>query len=122
MDVARDVMVEREGDGWLWSALVMQGFAERLRGRRGRPRTWPTTVFPRCRSVHTVGMDHELDVAFVDGEGQVLEVARGVGPHRLLTRPEADWVMERAAAQDRWVTEGDRVRLRGMEDGDGWDR
>lgn len=117
--MADDAVVERVEDGWIWSALVLKGFMERFKGRRGWPATWPTAVFPRCRSIHSLGMDHALDVAFVDGEGEVLKVVRSLGPNRIRTCPHASWVMERLAAGDCWVKQGDKVRILGMEEKDG---
>lgn len=38
---------------------------------------------PRCRSVHTFGMRYALDLFWLDGEGRVVRVDRGVPPRRL---------------------------------------
>ena len=39
-------------------------------------------LLPGCRSVHTFGMLVAVDVLFLDAEGQVIEVRRGVPPRR----------------------------------------
>jgi uncharacterized membrane protein (UPF0127 family) len=40
-------------------------------------------LLPRCRSVHTVGMQHAIDVVFVDRDQRVCRVAT-VAPRRLV--------------------------------------
>jgi uncharacterized membrane protein (UPF0127 family) len=59
--------------------------------------------FPRCRSVHTFGMRFALDVAFLDGHGRTIRIARGVPPRRILFSRRARAVVElpaRAACDD----------------------
>ena len=51
-------------------------------------------LIPRCRSIHTFGMRFPLDIAFLDAEGRVLEIRRGVPPGRIATRPDACAVLE----------------------------
>jgi len=55
---------------WLTRLL---GLAFLLRHRAGAG-----LLIPRCRSVHTFGMRFPLDVLFLDGEGRVIELRRGV--------------------------------------------
>jgi uncharacterized protein len=54
-------------------------------------------LIPRCRSVHTFGMRFALDVAFLDSEGRVLRVERGVPPNRVLACRGAVAVLEAPA-------------------------
>jgi uncharacterized membrane protein (UPF0127 family) len=65
---------------------VARAFRTRLRGLawRRRPQAGPGLLIPRCSSVHTFGMRFELDVFFLDGDGQVLSVRRQVPPRRVL--------------------------------------
>jgi uncharacterized protein len=51
-------------------------------------------LIPRCRSVHTIGMLFELDLVFLDSDGRVVELRRGVPPRRLIRCPGAMAVLE----------------------------
>ena len=53
--------------------------------------------FERCRSVHTVGMRFALDLVWLDGDGSVVRLDRGVGPRRVRTCLRARSVIEVAA-------------------------
>jgi uncharacterized membrane protein (UPF0127 family) len=57
-------------------------------------RAGPGLLIPRCRSVHTIGMRFPLDLLFLDGEGGVLELHRGVPPGRFIRCPGAMAVLE----------------------------
>lgn len=83
----------------------------RLRGLLGRApdRSWH--VLAPCNDVHTFGMGHELDVAFIDAEGRVLAVHRQVGKGRRLRCSQAAATVERFARGDPWLMPGDRVGL-----------
>lgn len=61
-----------------------------------------------CNSVHTVLMTYAIDVAFVDREGQVLKLVRGLKPYRAAACWGAHGVVEFAAgvAGMRGVTTG----------------
>jgi uncharacterized membrane protein (UPF0127 family) len=72
-------------------------------------------VFPRTRSVHTVGMRFPIDVAFCDCDLVVLAVVR-VSPMRLaMPRRRGRAVVEaQAGAFERWgLRVGDHLELRG---------
>jgi len=63
---------------------VADTFASRLRGLLGRD---SETIgrglfFPRCRSVHTVGMRVPIDVVFLDGSSAVVSVRDRLRPYR----------------------------------------
>ena len=64
-----------------------------------------------CHDIHTVGMGHRLDVAFVDRAGQVIEAHRAVGPLRRLRNSRAEAVVERFASCEPWFRPGDRIGL-----------
>ena len=85
--------------GWEGARLLLaQTFPMRLRGMIGRaPDLSMAMAFPRCRSVHTWFMAYPLDIAFIDDEGEVVEVYRGVGPCRTLACRNAWGVLERAS-------------------------
>lgn len=67
----------------------------------------PGLLIPRCRSVHTFGMRFALDVLFLDEEGRVLELRRGVRPGRVLRCRSARQVLElpapSAAGSPSWT-------------------
>ena len=63
-----------------------------------------------CNDVHTAGMRHRLDIAFVDAQGLVLEAHRDVEPCRRLRNKSAEAVVERfSSCATPWFTAGDRV-------------
>ena len=72
---------------------------DRMRGLLGRPMLGgdEALLIERCASVHTVGMRYSLDIAFLDGEGRVCEVKRGVRPLRLAASRSARATLELAA-------------------------
>jgi uncharacterized membrane protein (UPF0127 family) len=57
----------------------------------------------RCRSVHTLGMRFALDLLWLDADGGLVRLDRGVGPGRLRTCLRARSVIE--------ATAGDGERL-----------
>lgn len=59
-----------------------------------RDRAGPGLLIPHCRSVHTFGMRFALDVIFLDAEGRVVELRRGVGPGRVVRCGAAAEVLE----------------------------
>lgn len=62
-----------------------------------------------CGDVHTFGMRHPVDVAFVDAEGTVISVAVGVRPGRRLRETAACAVLERMTSDAPWFDPGDRL-------------
>jgi uncharacterized protein len=54
----------------------------------------PGLLIPRCRSVHTFGMRFRLDLLFLDVDGRVIELRRGVPPGRFMRCPAAAAVLE----------------------------
>jgi len=75
---------------------VATSVASRLLGLAflSRERAGEGLLIPRCRSVHTVGMLFELDLIFLDADGRVVELRRGVRPRRLIRCPGAMAVLE----------------------------
>ena len=71
-------------------------FRTRLRGlsRRERADAGPGLLIPRCASVHTFGMRFPLDLFFLDREGRVISVRRGVPPRRVAWQWGAHSVLE----------------------------
>ncbi|WP_143412192.1 DUF192 domain-containing protein [Arabiibacter massiliensis] len=70
-----------------------------------------------CNDVHTAGMAHRIDVAFVDEAGGVLASYRNVGPFRRLRHKGAAAVIERfSSCATPWFEEGDRVGVVPMKE------
>lgn len=78
MEVRRLLVDGRDVD----ALLVAQGPWERRRGLLGRDGLEGGLLLERARSVHSVGMRFDLDVAFVDRGGVVVAVQR-LRRHRL---------------------------------------
>lgn len=85
--------------------------SERLRGLLFRKPDGIVRVLVPCGAVHTIGMAHELDIAFLDREGTVLAVYRKVGKRRRLRCAGARLTLERFANESPWFQVGDRVSL-----------
>jgi uncharacterized membrane protein (UPF0127 family) len=56
-------------------------------------------LIPRCSSVHTFGMRFPLDLYFLDGDGEVVALHKGVSPRRLAFCGRARAVVEAPANQ-----------------------
>ena len=71
---------------------VMRGFVERGLGlifRPGMPEAWgQALLFPRTRELHGIGMRFELDVLFLDEEGQIL-IHKNLRPGRMVRGPKS---------------------------------
>lgn len=85
--------------------------SERLRGLLFRKPDGLVRVLVPCGAVHTIGMAHELDIAFLDEEGTVLAAHRRVGKRRRLRCRGARMTLERFADEKPWFAAGDRVSL-----------
>jgi uncharacterized protein len=59
-----------------------------------RRRAGPGLLIPRCSSIHTYCMRFALDLVFLDAEGRVIELRRGVPPRRVIRCPGAVAVLE----------------------------
>jgi uncharacterized protein len=64
-----------------------------------RDRVEPGLLIPRCASVHTFGMRFALDVYFLDGEGTIVSVRRGIRPRRVVFYRAAAAVLEVPAVE-----------------------
>jgi uncharacterized membrane protein (UPF0127 family) len=103
----------------LASAEVAADRTARRRGLLKRDGLEGALVITPCRWVHTVGMRFPLDVAYLDGTGQVVKTVR-MERHRVgLPVTKASWVIEaEAGAFARWgLHVGDVVEVRDGEPG-----
>ena len=76
--------------------FVARTFGQRLLGLMGLTTMAPGSalLFPACDSVHTACMRMNIDVVFLDPDGRVLAVRRGLGPWRVARCRGAAAVLE----------------------------
>lgn len=87
------------------------GMLDRLRGLLGRDHLNGVLLLAPCNDIHTFGMRHPIDVAFLALDGTVLEVHRDVPPHRRLRCRAAVATIERFSHASPWLAAGDAVGL-----------
>ena len=104
-----------EGDARVGRPLLIAArFRRKAKGLLFSPEHAGALLLAPCNDVHTVGMRHAIDVAFVDRLGRVVEAHRSVGPLRRLRNAKAVAVVERFASCDApWFAEGDQVVISG---------
>ena len=84
----------------------------RLRGLLWR-RDYPDLLLlAPCNDIHTFGMRHPIDVAFISSDGVVLESHRALGIRRRARCKRASSTLERIAESTPWFEQGDRVELK----------
>ena len=91
---------------------VARSLHARLWGLMLRSLRDDSLFFPRCRSVHTFGMRKPIDLAFVDRNGVVLEVFRGLPPCRIRGCRNTYGACERIARDGVWLGVGDCLILK----------
>jgi len=83
----KEVLVVQDGSGIRvgLKVAVADSWWRRLRGLLARPRmqNGEGLLLLECGSVHTVGMGHPIDVAFLDVEGRVVRSIAFLGPWRV---------------------------------------
>lgn len=82
----------------------------RLRGMIGRRGFDGVLLLVPCHDIHTFGMRHPLDVAFVAADGTIIESHRNVQPRHRLKNRDAAATLERFAASSPWFAPGDRMQ------------
>jgi uncharacterized protein len=82
---------------------VARGPVARLLGLAllGRPSAPVALLLPRTRSIHTVAMRFALDLFWLDADGRVVRVDRGVRPWRVRACRAARAVVERPSSCPR---------------------
>ena len=89
-------------------------FFPRLRGMIGRRFAgFDAMVFPRCDGVHTCFMGIDLDLVYVDRDGQVCAICAGLRPWRMHRAAGAATVIElpAGALAASGTQPGDRLDL-----------
>jgi uncharacterized membrane protein (UPF0127 family) len=103
------------GSRVLASADVLSSRRARATGLIGRHGVDGAVVLPNCRWIHSVGMRFPLDVAYLDGDGTIVKIAR-LKPHRICAPVlQARTVIEAEAGSiGRWGLHlGDTIEVRG---------
>ena len=95
-----------EGDARVGRPLLIAArFRRKAKGLLFSPEHAGALLLAPCNDVHTAGMRHRLDIAFVDAQGLVLEAHRDVGPCRRLRNKSAEAVVERfSSCATPWFT------------------
>lgn len=102
-------------DRWLSFRLCAR-LSERLQGLLFKKPDEQTILLVPCADVHTWGMKHNIDVAFVDIQGVVMDVYRNVKPRRRLRQRGAVATLERFSQEGSdWVCAGDRLAVERLE-------
>lgn len=111
MDVHKDGAWMIDVSGEVQPLELATSTRARLRGMLFRDPDEITRLLVPCHDIHTFGMHHPLDIAFISKEGTVLEVHRNVCGRRRIRRKEASMVAERFSRDGDWLKAGDKVRL-----------
>lgn len=93
--------------------ISLQNFSEKLIGLLNMRPNKNTYAFHGCNSVHTYGMKHKLDIAFIDEHGCVIQVCRNVPAGLKIKCKKAEITLERFSEMhtDLFVDKSDYVRL-----------
>lgn len=99
-------------NGSLVAVKVAATPLSRLRGLLGRWPPQPALLLTECHDIHTWGMNAPIDVAFLNGDGQVVKVERAVPPGQrvfagVLAQDQSASVLERFSQTGAWVEKGD---------------
>lgn len=95
-------------------AMVADSWWGRFRGLLGRPvlESGEGMLLLGCGSIHTAGMDHPIDIAFLDADGRVVRRLERLGPWRVgLGGPTATHALELPAGrlEETGTAPGDRL-------------
>lgn len=95
-------------------AMVADSWWRRFRGLLGRPvlESGEGMLLLGCGSIHTVGMDHPIDIAFLDADGRVVRRLERLGPWRVgFGGPTATHALELPAGrlEETGTAPGDRL-------------
>lgn len=103
-----------KGDNELFAMVPAVRFFDRLRGFFASQPGGCVLFIAPCRSIHTFGMRHPLDVAFCARDGTVLRSLRSVPPGRVVRCPRACAVLERvcvSGVENTWYREGEEISI-----------
>lgn len=108
-DKASDWIVDISGDAE--TIEFATSTRARLRGMLFRDPDEVTRLLVPCHDIHTFGMHHPLDIAFISKDGRVLDVYRDVYGRQRIRRKGAAIVAERFSREGEWLKTGDVIKL-----------
>ncbi len=93
------------------SLVIASSFRSRLRGLLATQPHRNIVMLLPCKAVHTLGMKHAIDIAFVSDTGKVLKSRRGVLPGEIsLSAKHSAYVLEQFFDPSSWwFSENDYV-------------
>ena len=96
--------------------ILLTTVLEKARGLLGNNPTKSVVVLCPCNSIHTFFMKYQIDVAFVNKHGVVIQVIRNMPPWKKASNPKAVCVAERVACEklinSNWFKEGEYLYSR----------
>ncbi len=104
----------------------LTSYVQRLRGIATIKDITPLSAFwfPRCCSVHTVGMRFPIDVIALDGQGVIIDVKRLLVPNRIYWHKRADTLIELCALcpypLESWIGAQLKLEARRHDEEDRW--
>lgn len=96
------------------NAIGLYSFSQKLKGLLNTSPNGNTYALYNCNSVHTVGMKHPLDIAFIDSCGKVLQVYMHIPAGFKIKCREANVTLERFSSMHKnksWLEKGQIVKL-----------
>lgn len=92
--------------------ILATSMSKRLRGLLFADDAQAILLLAPCRDIHTFGMRFAIDVAFVDGTGEIIEVKRDLLPNKRVRNHRAAAVLERKAIpRELWFEVGEVVSI-----------
>ena len=96
-------------------AVLAKTFFVRLKGLLGTKKldTGKGLVIRPCCSIHTVGMNYDIDVVFVGSDDNVLKVVSNMAANRIALCRKSSYVIELPAGtiEATGTTVGDKISL-----------
>ena len=96
-------------------AVLAKTFFVRLKGLLGTKKldTGKGLVIRPCSSIHTVGMNYDIDVVFADSDDNVLKVVSNMAANRIALCRKSSYVIELPAGtiEATGTNVGDKISL-----------
>lgn len=91
-----------------YKALKRTSFLTRLLGLIGK-KDMRVYIFENCSSIHTMGMSHRIDVAFLSKKGEVMKTIEGLPPWKFASCLGAATTIERIHTNEPWFGQNQHV-------------
>lgn len=96
---------------------LLHTWGQRARGLLGTKRgdaSVPTVLLSPCSSIHTWGMKYDLNLAFLDKQGNVLCTKLSIKPCHMVWIRGTHQILERPSSEASWLETG--WYLRGIDE------